>query len=93
MPIFHLTPVVTMLDQAAWQNSPYRGEVWANARDEAEARGLVSGRYEDAGANIPGVSRGPSPWQDAQLVAVEEVAEGPNGMAIPDGVVVADRQM
>ena len=93
MPIYHLKPVVTSLEESAWQNSPYRGEVWVNAKDAGEARLLTSGRYEDAGANIPGVSRGPSPWQADALVSVEEVPEGPNGMDIPAGTVVGDRQM
>lgn len=53
MPIFRLKPVPALLDETAWQNSPYKGELWANAGSEAEARGWADGRYEDAGANIP----------------------------------------
>lgn len=93
MPIYHLKPVLAVLDNAAWANSPYQGECWVNAADETEARGLVSGRYEDARANIPGHSAGPSPWMDAKLVAVDVLAEPPPGMQIPNGVVVADRQL
>lgn len=93
MPIFRLKPVAALLEDAAWRNSPYHGQLWVNAADEAEARGLASGRYEDAGANIPGVSRGPSPWMDARLVESIPEAAGPDGADIPNGVVLGDRQM
>ena len=93
MPIFRLRPVASLLEDAAWRNSPYNGEIWVNAADEAEARGLASGRYEDASANIPGVSRGASPWMDQRLVKATPEAAGPDGMEIPNGVAVADRQM
>ena len=93
MPIYRLKPVAALLEDAAWHNSPYHGEVWVNAADEAEARGLTSGRYEDAAANIPGVHRAPSPWLDARLVQAIPEATGPNGVDIPNGVVMGDRQM
>lgn len=93
MPIFHVKPVLALLDDEAWRNSPYRGECWVNAADEAEARGLISGRYEDARVNIPGRSEGPSPWMDQRLVGMERLDTPPLGMDIPNGVVVADRQL
>lgn len=93
MPIFYLKPVVTLLDDEAWNSSPYTGECWVNAADEAEARGLVSGRYEDARVNIPGHSRGPSPWMDSRLVAAQRLDEPPAGMSIPNGVVIAEKQL
>ncbi len=93
MPIFRLKPVTALLEDAAWCNSPYHGQVWVNAADEAEARGLASGRYEDASVNIPGVSRGPSPWMDPRLVQSIPEAAGPDGAKIPNGVVLGERQM
>ncbi len=93
MPIFRLKPVPALLGELAWQNSPYQGELWANAATEAEARGLASGRYEDAGANIPGVSRSASPWLDPRLVQVTAEPEGPGGQDVPIGVVMGDRQL
>jgi hypothetical protein len=91
--IFHAKPVLALLGDPAWGNNPYRGECWVNAADEAEARGLISGRYADANTNIPGVSKGPAPWMDPNLVEVVAVEAPPAGMSIPNGVVVADRQM
>lgn len=93
MPIFRLKPVAALLDEPAWQSSPYKGELWANAVSEVEARGLASGRYEDAGANVPGVSKGPSPWLDPRLVVVTAEPEGPGGQDVPAGVVMGDRQL
>lgn len=93
MPIFRLHPVVALLEDPGWGSSPYRGEVWVNAADEAEARGLASGRYEDARANIPGHSAAPSPWLDRRLVELETHDEAPDGMSIPNGVVIGSRQM
>ena len=91
--LFHAKPLLATLEDPAWTDAPYRGECWVNAADEQEARGLISGRYMNAAANIPGHARGPSPWMDARLVAVQEIAEPPAGMTIPTGVVVADRQI
>ena len=93
MPIFLLRPEPSLLREPAWDNSPYRGDLWVNAADEAEARGLASGRYENAAATVTGVRQGSSPWLDARLVRCSEEQAGPDGMAIPDGVVVGDRQM
>ncbi len=93
MPIFRLQPVAALLEDAAWRNSPVHDVLWVNAADEAEARALASGRYDAAGANIPGVSAGPSPWLDARLVRASPEAAGPDGAAIPVGVVMGDRQM
>ncbi len=93
MPIFHLKPVVTLLDDPAWESTPYRGEVWVNTDRAEDARGMAAARYEDARANVPGVSASPSAWMSERLVSIEEVNEGPSGMDIPDGVVVGDRQM
>lgn len=66
MPIFCLRPVVALLEDPAWRNSPYSGPVWANAGDENDARLLASGRFQDARADIPGVSGGNSPWQETR---------------------------
>ncbi len=93
MPIYRLKPVASLLEDPAWRNSPYNGELWVNAASEAEARGLASGRYEDARANIPGVHRGPSPWLDERLVRALSEPSGPNGVEIPNGVVLGERQM
>ena len=92
MPIFHVKPVVTLLEDPAWQSSNTRSECWVNAADAAEARGLASGRYENAEVNIPGHSHGPSPWQDARLVEVHEVDAPPNGAKLPNGVVMDSQQ-
>ncbi len=93
MPIFCLRPVVGLLEDPAWRNSPYNGPIWVNAADETEARGLAGGRYEDAKANIPGVSGGASPWSDPRLVHAAIDSEPPAGMHIPPGVAVAERQI
>jgi hypothetical protein len=93
MPIFRLKPVASLLEDAAWRNSPVSDELWVNAADEAEARGLASGRYEAAGTNIPGVSSGASPWLDPRLVQAVAEQTGPGGRPIPAGVVLGDRQM
>lgn len=93
MPFFRLKPIANLTDDPDWRTSPYQGECWVNAASEAEARGLVSGRYEDAAANIPGRSRAPSPWQQERLVAVERYEAAPDGMDIPAGVVVGERQL
>ena len=93
MPIFHLKPVVTTLEDPAWESTPYRGEVWVNTDRAEDARALAAGRYEDARANVPGVSAMESAWLSERLVSLEEVDKGPSGMDIPPGVVVGDRQM
>lgn len=92
MPIFRLCPVLEMLKDPDWGENPMRSDVWVNAPDETEARQLASGRYEDAGATIPGKVAAPSPWMSSRLVSAE-ISEPPGGMTIPNGVVVADRQM
>ena len=90
MPIYHLKPVAALLDDPAWQTSSVqRSECWANCASEDEARGMASGSYEDAGANMPGHSRAPSPWRDPRLVAVHVVDAAPLGMSIPANVIVA----
>ena len=92
MPVFLLSPVLENLKDPDWGENPMRSDVWANAPDETEARQLASGRYENAGATIPGKTAAPSPWMSSRLVIVT-VSEPPAGMTIPNGVVVADRQM
>jgi hypothetical protein len=89
MPIFHLKPIAAMLDDPAWNASTHRSEVWVNAPDEAEARGLATGKLENGEANIPGVSSSPSPWMSPALVQARLVESAPSGMKIPDRVVVA----
>ena len=90
MPIYHLKPVVGMLEDPAWRTSSVQqSECWANCASEDEARGMASGNYEDAGANMPGHSRAPSPWRDPRLVEVRVVESGPAGMSIPANVIVA----
>jgi hypothetical protein len=91
--IFHAKPVLALLDDPAWGENSYRGECWVNAADETEARGLISGRYADATTNIPGIAAGPAPWMDPRLVHVVAMEAQPPGMSIPNGVVLADRQM
>ena len=92
MPIYRLSPVLEMLKDPDWGANPVRSDLWVNAADEKEARLLASGRYEDAGATIPGDHASPSPWLDRRLVSAA-LSEPPSGMTIPNGVVVADRQM
>ncbi len=92
MPIFHLTPVVSELRDAAWGQSPVRDDCWVNANDEDEARGMASARYQDARATIPGHPSAPSPWRDPRLVAAVQSEETPAGMTIPYGTVVAGPQ-
>jgi hypothetical protein len=92
MPIYHVKPIVAALEDPAWQSSNTRAECWVNAANVAEARGLVSGRYENAEVNIPGHSRGPSPWQDPRLVEVREVDGPPNGARLPSGVIMDSQQ-
>ena len=90
MPIYHLKPVPALLDDPAWQTSSVqRTECWANCANETEARGMASGSYEDAGANMPGHSSAPSPWRDPRLVEARVLAEPPFGMSIPENVIVA----
>ncbi len=89
MTIFHLKPVVGNLEHEAWSTSVFRGECWVNAEDEAEARGLASGEYQNGGVTIPGISEQASPWYDEALVAIQVVPEGPSGMRIPKNTVVA----
>jgi hypothetical protein len=90
MPIYHLKPVVALLEDPAWNTvGTQRSECWANADTEEEARGMASGSYEDAGANMTGHSSAPSPWRDPRLVEVRELAEPPFGMSIPKHVIVA----
>jgi hypothetical protein len=91
--IFHAKPILSKLDDPAWGNNPVRSECWVNAADETEARGLISGRYANANTNIPGIAAGPAPWMDPALVTVEALDAPPPGMTIPNGVVIADRQM
>jgi hypothetical protein len=92
MPIFHLKPVAALLDDPAWDSvGSHRSECWANAATEAEARGLASGRYENAGANMPGHSASPSPWRDPRLVEVHLLDAPPFGMKIPENVIVASQ--
>ena len=93
MPIYHLKPVVTLLEDPAWESTPYRGEVWVNTQRAEDARALAAGRYEDARANVPGVSATESAWMSERLVSIEVMDAPPSGMDIPDGVVVGDRQM
>ena len=92
MPIYRLSPVLELLKDPDWGANPVRSDVWANAADEREARLLASGRFEDAGATISGKTAAPSPWLSERLVTVAP-SEPPAGMTIPNGVVVADRQM
>ena len=91
MPIYHLKPIVATLENPDWRSSLHREDVWVNARDEAEARGMASGKLESAGVNMDDGSAGPSPWKSPALVTVEELAEPPNGMSIPNGTVVTGR--
>lgn len=93
MPIFHLKPVVALLEDPAWESTPYRGEIWVNTARAEDARPLAAARYEDARANVPGVSASPSAWLSERLVSIEVVDAVPGGMDIPEGVVVGDRQM
>ena len=89
MPIFHLKPVNAFLDDPAWASvGPQRGECWANVATEEEARGMASGRYENAEANMTGHSSAPSPWRDPRLVEVRIVDAPPGGMSIPPNVIV-----
>ncbi len=90
MPIFYLRPAAAHLDHAAWSSCTFRGECWVNAKDEGTARGIASGKFQNGGATIPGVSETPSPWRNIDLVAVLEVPAGPSGMRIPENTVVAD---
>ncbi len=88
MPIFHLKPIVAQLEDPAWQTSTFRNECWVNARDEAEARGLASGKFQNGEATIPGHPGRPSPWRDPHLVEARP-SHPPPGMTIPVNVVVA----
>ncbi len=92
MPIFHLTPVLPLLGDAAWGESPVRDECWVNAADEDEARGMASARFQDARSTVPGHASAPSPWRDTRLVAAVMSDETPAGMTIPYGTVVAGPQ-
>ncbi len=93
MPIYLLSPVPETIRDPAWLASPYNGDVWVNGVDETEARQLTAGRYEDARGNTTGAGAMPSPWSDPRLVTAAVQEQGPNGMDIPPGVVVGDRQM
>lgn len=88
MPIYHLKPVAAHLDDPAWETSPTRGECWANVESEEVARGMASGRFENAEANMTGHASAPSPWRDPRLVDVRIVDAPPGGMSIPNNVIV-----
>ena len=61
-------------------------------RDEAEARSMASGRFQDAAATVPGDQSAPSAWRDPDLVAVTQDEETA-AMSIPYGTVVSGPQM
>ena len=92
MPIYHVKPITAALEDPAWASSHNRAECWVHAADPAEARGMVSARYENAEVNVTGHSSGPSPWHDERLVEVHEIDAMPNGMKVPYGVVVDSQQ-
>jgi hypothetical protein len=92
MPIYHLKPIVALLEDPAWESvGPHRAECWANAPTEEVARGMASGRYENAEANMTGHRQSPSPWRDPRLVEVRELDAAPSGMSIPENVIVASQ--
>ena len=92
MPIYHLTPVLALLADPAWKTSRVRGECWVNGADEAEARDLASGQFQDAGQIIPGEANPHSAWRDAKLVEARLLERAPDNMVIPDGTVVFTNQ-
>ena len=92
MPLFEVKPVPEKVEDSAWGAESYRGPCWANAKDADEARMLVSGRYTNAITDGAAGSQ-LSPWMDPDLVRVTPIDAPPEGMSIPEGVVVAERQM
>ncbi len=92
MPIFHLTPVLDKLADPAWTTSRGRGECWVNGADEAEARALASGHFQDATQTIPGEPSPRSAWRSAELVSARLLEHAPDGMTIPNGTVVFTNQ-
>jgi hypothetical protein len=89
MPIFHLKPIVAMLDDPAWSASTHRKDVWVNAASEKEARDLATGKLENGEANLPGAPIRKGPWLSSTLVEVHEVSAAPSDMKIPNNTVVA----
>jgi hypothetical protein len=92
MPIYHLKPIPALLDDPAWVSSRMRGEAWVNGADEAEARALASGQFQDATGTVPGHAAPVSPWREARLVAATLCERAPEGMTIPNGTVVSTSQ-
>ncbi len=93
MPIFRLTPTPARLDDPAWADIPVRSECWVNAADEDEARGMASARFQNAKATVPGHPAAPSAWRSAELVSASVEAQGPDGLEVPYGTVVAGPHM
>ncbi len=92
MPIYHLKPVLALLDDPAWNSSRIRGECWVNGADEAEARDLASGQFQDAGQVVPGEANPHGAWRDPKLVEAHQLERAPDNMTIPNGVVVFTSQ-
>ena len=92
MPIYHLRPVLARLDDAAWTSSRVRSECWVNGADEAEARDLASGQFQDAAQVVPGDANPHAAWRDPALVEAHLLERAPDNMTIPNGVVVFTNQ-
>ncbi len=92
MPIFHLSPVLAKLADPAWNSSRIRGECWVNGPDEAEARALASGHFQDATQTVPGEPNPHSAWRDPELVEARVLERAPDNMTIPNGTVVFTNQ-
>lgn len=92
MPIYHLRPVVARLADDIWITSRLRGEAWVNGADEADARALASGHFQDATQTVPGAASPRSPWLDAAFVEADKLDAAPDGMTIPAGTVVFTNQ-
>ncbi len=92
MPIYHMIPVLARLADPAWNTSRIRGECWVNGADEAEARALAAGHFQDATQTIPGEPSPNSAWRDPGLVEAQLLERAPDNMTIPNGTVVFTNQ-
>ena len=73
LPLFHLRPRVTGLDDGAWANTGFCGDAWIMARSVAEAREKMSLKCAKEDVSGPHQARPLDPWTEPTLVEVTEV--------------------
>lgn len=71
MPMWKLIPLPADCDD--WELSTYRGEVIVRAKDEREARSLVTRQFAAAAPRKLGKSTKLDPWENSDLVSCKEI--------------------